>query len=104
MKRIYAETMTIPKDTETQLMRLGVPANEKWTLVDIRTWSPTGTITEVRVYIDSQIRHALASHDVENRAVFNEELPGGTELVIVGYTEAAEGDHIKMTLVVDKHA
>jgi len=104
MKRIYAETATIPKDTEVQLMRLGVPANETWTLVDIRSYSPAGVVTEVRVYIDSALRHALASHDINNRVVFNEEVPGGTELLIMGYTEATEGDHIKMTLVVDKHA
>jgi len=104
MKRIYAETATIPKDTEVQLMRLGVPHDQKWTLVDIRTYSPTGTITEVRVYIDSALRHALASHDINNRVVFNEEFPGGTEIVIMGYTEVEQGDDIKMTVVVDKHA
>ena len=104
MKRIYAETAVLEENVELQLMRLGVPTNEKWTLVDIRSYSPANLATHVRVYIDSQIRHALASHNINNRVVFNEELPGGTELLLTGFTSNAAGDHVKMTLVVDKHA
>lgn len=104
MKRIYAETMALDKQVEAQVMRLGVPKSQTWTLVDIRTYSPEICLTELRVYIDSQIRHALASWDMNNRVVFNEELPGGTELLITGYTDCEQGNHIKMTLVVNKHA
>ncbi len=104
MKRIFAETATLVVDVELQLMRLGVPADKKWTLVDIRSYSPEDVVTRVLVYIDSQIRHVLASHTINNRVVFNEELPGGTELLIMGLTENSGGADIKMTLVVDEHA
>jgi hypothetical protein len=84
-------------------MRLGVPSDKKWTLVDMRTYSPDPFLTEVRIYIDASLRHALASYPMNNRFVYNEEIPGGTEILIIGYTEATQGDWIKMTLVIDEH-
>ena len=103
MKRIHAAHMLIPHDIETQLIRLGVPSDKKWTLVDMRTYSPDPILTEVRIYIDAQLRHALASYPMNNRFVYNEEIPGGTEIVIMGITQASQGDWIKMTLVIDEH-
>jgi len=103
MKRIYTQWTPVGGTVIADMLRLGVPANKKWTLVDIRPYQNDLGRFAIIVVINASPRHVIPAAPVGAVYTYNEELPGGTELLIQANNIEGSMTAFAINVTIDEH-
>ena len=103
MKKIFSVTAPAITAGPVDALRIGVPSNKRWTLIDIRIGQDQLVTGLVTILINGQIIHGFAVGIEIRTYEIMDDLPGGTEILIQQGGSAAAVGFIAITIMVDEH-
>lgn len=102
MIRIYADAVNVAAVGVVQILQVGIPANETWKLLEIRTPSDTNQDAQVGITLNGMLQYEMVPTVNNHDFVIGDDLVGPMNIICSLSKATADAQEAGVTLVFDQ--